>query len=371
MLEKGFMKMVGDDCGKCNCGADFQPTDRACRLKTGTTEEKTGRETRQSPPWYNGGRNRERGRSRRLLRIARHEEREVFMATNLTPSVWFAALAGLLLSGSVPAGDAPAASKEDKSFDVKVVADIDYYKGKDADRIKHKLDLYLPRGRKHFPVLFFVHGGAWRSGDKNYFGVYSALGKFYAQHGIGTVVTNYRLSPKVKHPEHIRDVARAFAWTARNISKYGGRPDALFLCGHSAGGHLVSLLATDDAYLKAEGLKTDSIRAVIPISGVYRLPGRALQSVFGSDPEQRKNAFPMAHLHKGLPPFLILYAENDYPTCGKGPSETFCKALKEKDCEAATREIKDASHLTIVLRAGRPGPTAEAILGFINAHPGR
>src|SRR5206468_9748775 len=121
-----------------------------------------------------------------------------------------------------------------KTFEVEVVADIDYYKGNDADKIKHKLDLYLPKGQKDFPVLFFVHGGAWRSGAKNFFGVYSSIGKFYARRGIGTVVTNYRLSPKVTHPEHIKDVARAFAWTSKNISKYGGDPTALFPCGHSA-----------------------------------------------------------------------------------------------------------------------------------------
>ena len=79
-----------------------------------------------------------------------------------------------------------------KTFEVEVVADVDYYQGADADPIKHKLDLFLPKGHKDFPVLFFVHGGAWRQGDKNFFGFYSSLGKFYARRGIGTVVTNYQ-----------------------------------------------------------------------------------------------------------------------------------------------------------------------------------
>src|SRR5205809_2087088 len=147
-----------------------------------------------------------------------------------------------------------ARADEGKSTEVQIVRDIPYYDGADADKVKHKLDLFLPKGQKDFPVLFFVHGGAWRHGDKNFLGAYSSLGKFYARRGIGTVVTNYRLSPKVIHPEHIKDVARAFAWTVKNISKYGGDPTSLFLCGHSAGGHLVSLLATDRSYLKAEGI---------------------------------------------------------------------------------------------------------------------
>src|SRR5437016_798438 len=130
----------------------------------------------------------------------------------------------LVASGAPVRAEQPSPAK---TFEVQAVRDVPYYDGEDADKTKHKLDLYLPKGQKDFPVLFFVHGGAWRTGDKNYFGFYAGLGKFYARRGIGTVVTNYRLSPKVKHPEHIKDVARAFAWTVKNISKYGGRPDAI------------------------------------------------------------------------------------------------------------------------------------------------
>src|SRR5262249_50869098 len=97
-------------------------------------------------------------------------------------------------------------AKNAKTFEVDAVHDVAYYEGKDAHKVKHKLDLYLPKGQKDFPVLFFVHGGAWSTGDKKFFGVYSSLGRQFAKHGIGTVVTNYRLSPGVQHPEHIKDI---------------------------------------------------------------------------------------------------------------------------------------------------------------------
>src|SRR5262245_7527097 len=71
-------------------------------------------------------------------------------------------------------------------YEVEAVKDVACYDGPAADPVKHKLDLYLPRGKKDFPVLFFVHGGGWRHGDKNYLGVYVALGKFYASRGVGT-----------------------------------------------------------------------------------------------------------------------------------------------------------------------------------------
>src|SRR5947209_5431295 len=66
-------------------------------------------------------------------------------------------------------------------------------------------------------------------------------------------------------------VARAFAWTQKHAAEYGGRPDQIFACGHSAGGHLVSLLATDESYLKAEGLSAKDIKGVISVSGVYQV----------------------------------------------------------------------------------------------------
>src|SRR5581483_10396907 len=169
--------------------------------------------------------------------------------------VLFAAVGGLvgLAPGQTrePADGGPAAPDAAPAaagaFEVARHTDIPYRTDKDADKERHKLDVYLPKGKKEFPVLFFVHGGGWKSGNKSWYG---ALGHAFAQAGIGVVLTNYRLSPQVKHPAHVQDVAKAFAWTCANIGKYGGRADRLFVCGHSAGGHLVALLATDPEYLK-------------------------------------------------------------------------------------------------------------------------
>jgi acetyl esterase/lipase len=275
-------------------------------------------------------------------------------------------LATLFATVALFAGSARA--EESKTYEVKVVKDIAYYDGADADKVKHKLDLYLPKDKENYPVLLFVHGGAWVHGDKDFLKLYSSLGTSFAQQGIGVVVTNYRLSPGVKHPEHVKDVARAFAWTYRNIEKYGGRPDAIFVGGHSAGGHLSALLATDETYLKAEGLSIDKIKGVIPISGVYKIPDGLLTNVFGKDDEARKNAGPMAHVKGGLPPFLILYADGDLPNCDKEPAEAFAKALNDKGTKASTLEIKDSNHFLIILKtAAGKGPAPQAILDFIAA----
>ena len=284
------------------------------------------------------------------------------------PRVWlfFPALLALVLPCPARAEVPPG------KFAVETVKDVAYYDGPDAHKTKHRLDLYLPRGQKDFPVLFFVHGGAWQRGDKGMLGLYGVLGSFYARHGVGTVVINYRLSPGVQHPEHVKDVARAFAWTYKNIAKYGGRPDRIFVGGHSAGGHLIALLVTDESYLKAEGLTTKAIHGAIALSGVYRVPDRYLASVFGTDPEVRKQASPIEHVRPGLPPFLIIYGDEDLPDCGRGPSEAFARALKDKGDQAETLEVRECGHINVLMNAALPDtPVSRAIFAFIEAHAGK
>jgi acetyl esterase/lipase len=313
----------------------------------------------------------------------------------------FALAAAFCLAGFAwnAAADEPAAPTERGApgiSDVQIIRDVVYrplYEGEDGSRDKNKLDLYIPRGKKDFPVIFFVHGGAWLHGNKDQFGMYSVLALSWARHGIGTVSINYRLSPGVKHPEHIKDVARAFAWTRKNIARYGGRPDQIFACGHSAGGHLVALLATDERYLRAEDLSPKDIRGVIPISGVYRIhdlqinagisrpagtgganaaprrtPGPLFSSVFGSDREVRRDASPLFHVKSGLPPFLVLYADYDLPQLPEMARE-FNAALKAQKCEVQTVEIQERNHISILLSLAQDGdPAGQAILDFVARH---
>src|SRR5262249_15848151 len=154
-------------------------------------------------------------------------------------------------------------SDDKKTYEVEVAKNIAYNTDKDADEVRHKLDLHMPKGGKDCPVFFFVHGGGWRAGNKNGFG---KTGNTLAKMGIVSVSTNYRLTTKggkVKHPDHIKDVAKAFAWTVNNIAKRGGNPKQIYISGHSAGGHLVALLGTDESYLKDEKLSLENIKGVL------------------------------------------------------------------------------------------------------------
>ncbi|HMP59936.1 MAG TPA: alpha/beta hydrolase, partial [Gemmatales bacterium] len=253
----------------------------------------------------------------------------------------------------------------------RVVRDVVYYSGPDADPVKHQLDMYLPQERTGFPVVLFVHGGGWRHGDKRMlFDLHAKIGERFVRQGIGFIAVNYRLSPKVQHPEHAKDVARAVAWTVKHLADYGGDARQLYLCGHSAGGHLVSLLATDERFLAAEGVNLADLRGVVAVSGVYEvLPQESFfPSVFGKDPEARRQASPLAHVKPDRPPFLILYADDDYLGLDR-MAERFGKELRRYGNEAAVEEIKQRDHLTIIGRMlTADDPTLQAIVKFVARH---
>lgn len=252
-------------------------------------------------------------------------------------------------------------------YEVEEFKNIAYRDDRDADAVKHKLDVFVPKGQRDFPVLFFVHGGGWHSGSKE---LYTAFGEMFARNGIGAVVINYRLTPKVVFPAHIEDVAKAFAWTKDNIGRYGGRPDRIICYGHSAGGHLVSLLATDEKYLKAEKCSFKDIRCVVTISGAYALDEiyGLWPSVFGRNRADRREASPLHHVSKDHPPFFILYAEKDLPTVERVSGEFF-EALRKAKVDVREQMVPQRTHVSIILLAHKFGdPTTEAIFDFIERH---
>lgn len=243
---------------------------------------------------------------------------------------------------------------------VEVLRNISYTTGKPEDAAKHKLDLYRPSNARNAPVLLFIHGGAWRMGDRRQ---YAALGNRFARDGILTAVMSYRLAPRNPHPAQIEDVAAAFAWVARRIGEYGGDPKRIFVAGHSAGAHLAALLTLDQRYLKARGLSWHDIRGTIALSGVYEIRGP--ESVFGRNEQARKEASPLGQVKAGAPPFLIAYCERDYPTL---PAQAlrFHRALRAAGVPAELVFIRGQGHISEILHLAREDdPAARAMLRFM------
>ena len=269
-----------------------------------------------------------------------------------------------LAVGFTPAREKPVAPEpRPMEFEVEKHADLAYRDDADAD-VRHKLDLYVPVGMKNFPVMVYVHGGAWKSGSKL---LYGALGRAFARHGIGVAVINYRLAPKVKHPAHAEDAAKAFAWVRANVAKYGGDAGNITLMGHSAGGHIAALLALDPSYLRAEKLEPSHIRGVICVSGVYQIDSDddLYIPAFGTDPDFCRRASPMTYITGKHPPFLIAYAENDYATFDRMAID-FHSALEKARTPSTLVKLENRTHITeIITVLNDTDPLNEAVRKFI------
>ncbi|MBN9120344.1 MAG: alpha/beta hydrolase, partial [Planctomycetes bacterium] len=111
------------------------------------------------------------------------------------------------------------------------------------------LDVYSPPGAKNLPVVFWIHGGGWQTGDKKDVQLKPTV---FTEKRFVFVSTNYRLLPAVDMGTLVRDVASALGWTHAHAAEYGGDPTRIFVMGHSAGAQLAALLCTDERYLKAE-----------------------------------------------------------------------------------------------------------------------
>jgi acetyl esterase/lipase len=212
---------------------------------------------------------------------------------------------------------------------------VAYVEGEGADPVKHRLDVFRPEGRTGLPVLIFFHGGVWQRGDRS---AYASVGEAFARRGIVTLVVSYRLTPAVRHPGHVRDAARAVAWASANAERFGGRKDRLFLSGHSAGGHLVTLLLFEPTWLKEVGLTPGALAGVIPLSGVFDLTkpiddtkeggfASFIYPPFDRGVKARRAASPITHVHAVRTPLLLLLAGEDYEDM-RVQSKDFAAALR-------------------------------------------
>ncbi len=246
--------------------------------------------------------------------------------------------------------------------DATVHEDLPYVSSPDDDSRFHTLDLYLPTSAENAALVVFVHGGGWRAGDKSMDGRVNLVDAFL-ERGIGVASVNYRLSPDVTHPSHVEDIARAFAWIHEHGGEYGIDPDRVFIAGHSAGAHLVSLLALDPTYLARHDLSPAAIRGVISISGLYDLPNLpqlgpeppGFHQVFGSERAELVEASPALKVPLAgpdTPPFQISYASEDLYGLAE-QAKTFYSLLLNHRLPAQLVKVPARDHSSIVSDIGQ------------------
>lgn len=244
------------------------------------------------------------------------------------------------------------------------------------------LDVYSPQGAKNLPVVFWIHGGGWQTGDKS--GV-QIKPKAFTEKGFVFVAINYRLLPNVDMGTLIRDVAKAVRWVEDHIAEYGGDPKRLFVMGHSAGAQLAALICTDERYLKAEGVPLSVVKGCVPVDGdtydvpaiievaetrwrVHGLPPAKFghREKFGNDPAKHKDFSAVTHVAKGkdIPPFLILHVAGHPDVTAQ--AQRLGNALKEAGIPATVFGARETTHTKINADLGLPDdPATKALFEFL------
>ena len=213
-----------------------------------------------------------------------------------------------------------------------IVSDIPYpHDGTEYAQERCKLDLYLPKDQKDFPVLVWFHGGFLKGQGK---WTNPAVAQRFATEGFGVVLPNYRVYPRATYPEFLEDAASVVAWASQNIAGYGGNPERLFVGGHSAGAYLAAMVAMDARYLEQRHLSTRQIAGVISLSGEM-FGVSALWVKRGIFPKIIDDTTPMYYVRRDAPPFLCLCAERQRSNeCEE--SQQFIDALRAAGHDNAT-----------------------------------
>ena len=244
-----------------------------------------------------------------------------------------------------------------------VVPDIAYGEGE-----RQRLDLYVPSRAGPHPILMFVHGGSWASGDKD---AYAFAGKRFAAEGYLTAVPSYRLVPEGAYPAFMADMAGALAATLREAEARGGDPERVFLMGHSAGAYNVVQLALAPEFLAAEGLTPDVIDAVAGLSGPYDFlpldPGAA-QDAFGTAAELSATQ-PVNRVADGAPPMILITGTEDTVVRPRN-ADALADRLRAVGTEAEVVAYEGADHVQPVVAIAFPRrlPVVEDTTRFFERH---
>jgi acetyl esterase/lipase len=253
----------------------------------------------------------------------------------------------------------------------------------DPAQERQVLDIYSPKGAKDLPVVFWIHGGGWQTGDKK---DVQLKPQAFNDRGFVFVSTNYRLLPAVDMGTIIRDVARAVGWVHDHIAEYGGDPKRLFIMGHSAGAQLAALLCTDDRYLKAQGVPLTDVKGCVPVDGdtydvpaiietaetrwrVHGLPRAKFghREKFGNDPARHRDFSAVTHVAKGkgIPPFLILHVAGHSDTTAQ--AQRLANVLREAGVPVRVFGARETTHDKLNADLGRPDdPATRALFAFLD-----
>lgn len=251
---------------------------------------------------------------------------------------------------------------------VRMLRDVAY--GSDS---RQRMDVYLPAQAQGAPVLLLVHGGGWRHGDKAHGRLVQNKVAHWVGQGTVLVSVNYRMLPDALPDVQARDVAQALVHAQQQAASWGADARRFVLMGHSAGAHLVSLIAASPDGLRAVGAQP-VLGTVVLDSGamdvVQTLQARhapLFDAAFGSDPAFWHAVSPLHQLQAGAAPLQVVCSSQRRTPCQQA------RRFAERGQQIGVRvEVlpQALSHGEINEQLGLPGPYTGAVDGFLRSLPG-
>jgi arylformamidase len=267
-------------------------------------------------------------------------------------------------SFAVPLEAAPRATTRDAlHVEPRIIRNVRY--GSD---IRQRFDVYAPPAAHDAPVIFMVHGGGWAFGDKSARGVVENKVARWVPRGFVVISANYRMIPKADPIEQARDIARAVAVSQQRAASWGADRTKFVLMGHSAGAHLVSLLATTPSLTSdlplAPWIGVVSIESgALDVIEVMRAPhARLFDRAFGRDTAFWRLASPMHAMTQPAAPMLLVCSIRRSTSCRQADRFT-AKAISLGGRASVLRE--DLSHADADARLGSDSAYTAGIESFL------
>ena len=235
---------------------------------------------------------------------------------------------------------------------------------------RQRFDVYAPANAHNAPVIFMVHGGGWRIGDKSMRRMYENKVGHWVPQGYVFVSINYRMLPEADPLEQARDVARALAAAEEKAAAWGGDRGKFILMGHSAGSHLIALIATSQQFAaELRGAKWRGVvcldSAALDVVQIMEKPHfRLYDDAFGADPSFWKRVSPYYALTKAMSPMLAVCSTRRPDSCAQ--ASRFVAKAKSFGTRASVLE-ENLSHEQINETLGEASAYTAAVDRFIDA----
>jgi arylformamidase len=220
----------------------------------------------------------------------------------------------------------------------------------------------FPADRPNAPVHIYIHGGYWRAVSKS---DVSSLAVPFHDAGVTAVMLEYELCPKVTVADIVRQTRAGIAWTYRNIARYGGDPDRIYLSGSSAGGHLVGMALAYDWEIN-EKLPRNLIKGAVAITGVmdtapvlHITPNEQIRMT----PEIARDTNPMTHPPLPGIPYIVCVG-GDEPVGWRQMSRDYYEMCRARGIACEFHEVPGTHHFSITNQIDRKGsPMWRLVLG--------